>query len=51
MQIAYSVLKQTDRLAVSGDFSSKWTSAMQGANIPEWAYPTALKAVYFPKTT
>ena len=39
MQIAYSVLKQTDRLAVSGDFSSKWTSAMQGANIPEWAYP------------
>ena len=31
MQIAYSVLKQTDKLAVSGDFSSKWTSAMQGA--------------------
>lgn len=39
MQLAYSVLKGTDSLKTSADVQAKWKSAMQSANIPEWAYP------------
>lgn len=38
MQIAYSVLKQTGKLSTTVDTSAKWKSAMESANIPQWAY-------------
>ena len=39
MQLAYSVLKMTDGLKTTADTSVKWSSTMQEANIPTWAFP------------
>ena len=38
MQIAYSVLKETNSLETTVDTTAKWTGVMQSANIPTWAY-------------
>ncbi|MCD8035952.1 MAG: S-layer homology domain-containing protein, partial [Clostridiales bacterium] len=38
MQLAYSVLNETGGLKTTEDTVEKWTSTMEAANIPEWAY-------------
>ena len=39
MQIAYSILKNTETMENSTYETSKWEKALQEAHIPEWAYP------------
>lgn len=38
MQLAYSILDKTDALKTKVDSTTKWSSTMQGANIPTWAF-------------